>query len=184
MNKRALYESIMRHVAREVKKTLNEGKFSEWRQTNAPAFDFEKFKKCLFDVVSTCKGLFDDDQIRKIALIQNSTSGEKFLINEVSALGEQSDIRIFVEDCMKKIQEMGSGKHEQATILKNSIFAIITSKGSELESYLFSQKTSNNKLKNFNYGECILTKDNKGIVLMFTVTEIMEHSQEIKDFLE
>ena len=187
MNKKALYESIMKHVAKEVKKALNEEKFSNWRlkypekQTNTSVFDFDKFKKCLFDVVVACKWLCADGQINIVELI----SPNECIVFDGAyrpCLEGAGSAKHFVERCMERLQQLYSNKSEQAKILEKSYFNIEAISKSAFESYLKSQKTSNDRLKDFNYGKISI---NLGIAgLQFTVTEIMEHSQEIKDFLE
>ncbi len=97
-NKQALYNKIMESVAKEVKKTLNEGSFTNWREKNVKKFDFANCGYCMDKILEVLNKLDDEHEIATWVIAYYDHEGQYHNICQ-----ERYDSKILIDAIKDKL---------------------------------------------------------------------------------
>lgn len=144
MNKRKLYESIMRNIKRNFKYgSLNEG-FSAWRDEHMPKFDFDTFKSFYMQLISVLGPYInnrnDDAQIISINfLILDENTNKYKTLNSVKEFNDMNDAEVITNNLMEQIKQYAIKESQRIQIMERAILTIDLQPDSMLAKYINAQ---------------------------------------------
>ena len=105
MNKKQLQESIMAGVKKAFanNKALNEG-FSQWKDTNLPKFDSDKFKELFKEFMSILFNLINEGQISSLRFMKYDKNSSSW--GTLVGITDETTVESFLGNTAKALQDL------------------------------------------------------------------------------